>query len=473
MGFYDFQFGFLGTLCACLQIFEHYYARLSKPKANATTANASRDVAFSALMRKYLAVYGLVMSADWLQGPYAYSLYAEQYAYTERVISYFFITGFLSGGLFAPLMGSWADQYGRKRMCQMFCVLYAGSCVFLQFSWLPSILLARILGGIATSILFSVFESWLVSSHSEAGLSGEDLSTILGRATVLNGFVATVAGVFANKLVDVTGQSFRAPFVASALVLVIAGIVLSSTWHENYGAVNNRGSDDNLQLARLYAATRVVLQDPTLLILCLTQTIFEGSMYLFVFIWVPTLQESSTHPNDLPLGYIFSNFMVSVMLGSLLYTFITVHWCKTSKHDSLALHVTLSSLLCGVSALVFAICVNTGKGRDSVRESTRFWAFCAFEACVGMYYPVQGALRGSLIANEHRATLSALFRVPLNIFVVVALATGFSHAREMVLFACSLLLAFSAITSAAVLLPRIENTAPASSHMPLPQHNPE
>ena len=166
--------------------------------------------------------------------------------------------------------------------------------------------------------------------------------------------------------------------------------------------------------------------DPILLVLGLTQTIFEGSMYLFVFIWVPTLQESSLNPASLPLGYIFSAFMVSMMLGSLLYTYITTHWYPPStssslqKHarsasvtslssqgdSSLVLHAQLSSLVCAASAVTFAACVRVGKGKGEQGEHLKFWAFCLFEACVGMYYPVQGMLRGSLIANEHRATVS-------------------------------------------------------------------
>jgi MFS transporter, MFS domain-containing protein family, molybdate-anion transporter len=168
--------------------------------------------------------------------------------------------------------------------------------------------------------------------------------------------------------------------------------------------------------------------DPILLVLGLTQTIFEGSMYLFVFIWVPTLQESSLDPTSLPLGYIFSAFMVSMMLGSLLYTYITAHWFPPSsapgspKHarsasvaslstqgdSSLALHAQLSSLVCAAAAVTFAACVSVGKGKGEQGEHLKFWAFCLFEACVGMYYPVQGMLRGSLIANEHRATVSPL-----------------------------------------------------------------
>lgn len=146
-------------------------------------------------------------------------------------------------------------------------------------------------------------------------------------------------------------------------------------------------------------------------------------MYLFVFLWVPWLQERKWQAGPLPLGYIFSAFMVSMMLGSLVYTGIVNHSQRspntrgkytmlilifarsthpaTAGDSQLTLHAKLSSLICAASALALAIAVS------SPYEYTRFWAFCAFEACVGMYYPVQGTLRGTLIANEHRATVRA------------------------------------------------------------------
>lgn len=135
-------------------------------------------------------------------------------------------------------------------------------------------------------------------------------------------------------------------------------------------------------------------------------------MYLFVFAWVPSLQEA-TQPNaDLPLGYIFSSFMVSMMLGSLLYTCIVTYVPYASQipaigtlkgqqsaDNSLTLHAKLSSLVCTVAAFALAVSVSTSE------EYHRFWAFCLFEGCVGMYYPVQGMLRGTLISNDHRATV--------------------------------------------------------------------
>lgn len=134
-------------------------------------------------------------------------------------------------------------------------------------------------------------------------------------------------------------------------------------------------------------------------------------MYLFVFLWVPSLQERKSQAGPLPLGYIFSAFMISMMLGSLIYTAIVSYSQRTRGGDSqLTLHAKLSSLVCAASALALATAV------VSLDEHTRFWAFCAFEACVGMYYPVQGTLRGTLISNEHRATVRVLFTLyPLTV----------------------------------------------------------
>ena len=82
--------------------------------------------AAASIGKRYLLVYGLVMGklefvsdinfrlthlgADWLQGPYLYSLYREQYNFSERLVAVLFVTGFVSAGVAAPFVGTWADQ---------------------------------------------------------------------------------------------------------------------------------------------------------------------------------------------------------------------------------------------------------------------------------------------------------------------------------------------------------------------------
>jgi hypothetical protein len=154
-------------------------------------------------------------------------------------------------------------------------------------------------------------------------------------------------------------------------------------------------------------------------------------MYLFVFLWVPSLQEAGG--TSLPLGYIFSAFMISMMIGSIVYTTIsstakvassdtnlptngsanghsnghsngTAHRDAAPLDNIVVLHAKLAALICGIAALLFAYS-STG---STLSVEKRFWAFCAFEACVGAYYPVMGMLRGSLVPNEVRATVRGI-----------------------------------------------------------------
>jgi hypothetical protein len=63
--------------------------------------------------------------------------------------------------------------------------------------------------------------------------------------------------------------------------------------------------------------------------------------------------------------------------------------------------------------------------------------------------------------------LSSLFRVPLNVFVVVSLMTGVSSARSAVLSASSLMLAFSALMTAFVVVARADDhVSPEASLRP-------
>jgi len=231
-------------------------------------------------------------------------------------------------------------------------------------------------------------------------------------------------------------------------LLIIAWIVIGNVWDENYGAQKSTSSGGG-ELSKIAAGLGMVRRgmflfpaldgvttnsystDPAFLVLGLTQTCFEGSMYLFVFLWVPSLQEAGGP--ELPLGYIFSAFMISMMLGSIIYTTISSTASTTSSSalptngrtnegltnrpssdSTLVLHAKLASLICACASLALAYTASfqpSSTGTDVV--SRKFWAFCVFEACVGAYYPVMGMLRGALVPNEVRATVRLLSRMTI------------------------------------------------------------
>jgi hypothetical protein len=134
-GFYEVQLFVLAAFCAAAFLAEKYVsARRTRLSLSGTNGHARQPSAWKAksagyahLLKDYLIVYTIVMGAcnpcfrdlrslndvigaDWLQGPYVYSLYHEQYKYPEHTVALLFVTGFTSAGFFAPIVGDWADQ---------------------------------------------------------------------------------------------------------------------------------------------------------------------------------------------------------------------------------------------------------------------------------------------------------------------------------------------------------------------------
>ena len=247
--------GLLG-LCAALYAGQSWFTDSSPEGKNSKTAEskassktAKPQAAASTHSFDFLAVYALVMAADWLQGPFLYSLYTEEHGVAPGHVPMLLATGFVAGGVSASFVGSAADRHGRKRACLLFCAAYAASCVLTIASGsLPVLLAGRVLGGVSTSLLFSAFESWMVTDFWErekygalpageltkytkemADAASARLAHTFGRMGTVNSLAAIASGVFSEWAVAVSGTC-KAPFVASALLLGAAFWVICRQW---------------------------------------------------------------------------------------------------------------------------------------------------------------------------------------------------------------------------------------------------
>ena len=70
------------------------------------------------------------------------------------------------------------------------------------------LLVGRMLAGVATSLLFSAFEAWLVAAHAAKGFDAALLGSVFSAATLYgNGLAAIVAGVVATASAGAAGGS--------------------------------------------------------------------------------------------------------------------------------------------------------------------------------------------------------------------------------------------------------------------------
>mmetsp|Transcript_28292 Transcript_28292/g.92351 ORF Transcript_28292/g.92351 Transcript_28292/m.92351 type:complete len:460 (-) Transcript_28292:180-1559(-) len=402
--YYAVQFALLALVCVALEL----------PKGNREKVAA--PAAFLSFRNNYLFVYSLAMSGDWLQGPYVYALYAH-YGYTQGDIGKLFIAGFGSSMIFGTLAGALGDKYGRKKAALAYCATYIASCITKHSSDYYVLMLGRFFGGIATSLLFSAFESWLVCEHFKRGYEERWLGITFSKAVFMgNGVMAILSGLLGNILVDNFALGPVAPFDAASILLIGCSLIIYFSWSENYG--DSGGSDGGTgSLAQQFqTAVRMIASDQKIALLGAMQALFEASMYSFVFLWTPALS-----PNDevIPHGFIFATFMLSSMIGSSIANrLLSNATLRVEEYMRVVFGIAAASLSLPIWLDWFRfIDVPGADGGISFVGQILLVGFCVFEGTVGIFWPSIMKMRSQYVPEEVRATIINVFRIPLNLFV--------------------------------------------------------
>ena len=80
-----------------------------------------------------------------------------------------------------PMLGPiHLSRYGRKLVCVVYAICYIVAGVTKLFNNFWILACGRFLCGIATSLLFSTFEAWMVSEHTARGFDPALLSDTFG-----------------------------------------------------------------------------------------------------------------------------------------------------------------------------------------------------------------------------------------------------------------------------------------------------
>lgn len=398
-----------------------------------TTKNARvQDPEFRAFKFWFLLGWGICVAADWLQGPYLYVLYSG-YGFKRDEIGGLFLAGFVVSGLAGSFVGILADRFGRRLACEVYCLLYICACVTKHFNHYGILMIGRVAGGFATSLLFSVFESWVVSelllTHK---VDTDALRHLLGRMYLTSYSAAIVTGLLSQGLVALVSLhavpgaggfhwgGSTLPYDASILGLFVGLLIMHFRWKENFGA---RSVSSGAPLPR----------DCTVWLLGLVCACFESSMYIFVFNLTPAL------PGQ-PMGLVFSLFMIASMSGAFAVALLGRANVQTAD--------------CLPAMMLIAA------GALAVPPATGFsfyptiFALILFEAVAGFYWPAMATVKGQVVPEQCRANVYNLYRVPLNAIVVGVLIKGPSLQTSFIVTSVLLVVAFCLSIFVAVALRR-------------------
>eukprot|EP00392_Amoebophrya_sp_AT5.2_P006166 g6176.t1 len=360
-------------------------------KASSSEKETKIPKGFRVFQVQYLSVYLTIMLADWLQGTNMYTLY-DGYGVD---IGSLFLTGFLSSAVFGTFLGIYVDKWGRRFGCIIFCLLEVIINVLEHVNNFPLLLVGRVLGGMTTSILFSAFESWMVTEHRKRGFPEKLLESTFSIASAGNGLMAIKAGVIAQVAADIAGDI--GPFqLAILLTIVTWGMVLF--WPENTGDATHLQDISS----GFKQAMRLIRSSPGMLCLGLSQAFFEGAVYTFVFMWVPNMQLVAK-TKALPYGLVFSCFMLSMTLGGALSGILIPYL--------------------GAHAICLATYVTAALAMATPIFFYDFWpvfvCFLVLECVLGMFNAGGGLLRSQFYPEKMQSSLMNVFRIPLNLLVVL------------------------------------------------------
>ena len=401
-----------------------------KCKTEQTQLPSVANPNFVTFQNSYFRVYFLALMAEWLQGPYLYKLYSH-YGFIDTQIAIIYVCGFASSVIFGTSSGYLANAFGRKKACILFTILYSVCCLTKLSRNYALLIAGRILGGISTSILFTAFDAWYVYEHTQThDFPIEWVSVTFSKATLYNSILSVVAGVLANIVAsEWIGFGPVAPFILAIPFLVAANFVIQIYWDENYGARSGKLIQPCLE------SLRHIVTNLRVMLIGAVTSLFESTMYIFVFLWTPVLDRAHHDP---PLGIVFSCFMLCVTIGGLFFNFTLKRGIAPSKVVILA--VTVASL------------ANIGATFASANHPrTSFLMFVILELACGLYFPAMGWLRQRILPEAHHAGIINWFRVPLNATAAIVLMvlhdTHSSHGISAIFALCSVLLAIAGIAA--------------------------
>merc|ERR1719401_2701041 len=98
-----------------------------------------------------------------------------------------------------------------------------------------------------------------------------------------------------------------------AIGLTALALVFVVFWPENYG-----GAEEKDEKSTQAEAWDLLRNDRKVFLMGSVNALFEGSMYSFVFMWVPTM--IGANQGGIPTGLVFASLMCCISLGGVLFS---------------------------------------------------------------------------------------------------------------------------------------------------------
>ena len=355
------------------------------------------------LKTDYLLAYLLARAAMWAKAPYIYTLFMSVHKFSFVEIGRLYLVDAVSALIFGPITGQLADKYGRKKFCRFYNYSVLINIILRLLGDRLTAYLAQIVTGFGSGLINTTFEAWVVSESDREfmGYSKEAerfRRKLFVKANLYDEIISILILIICAVVYSYLG--IYAPFVISFTFSLLSLLVIAKNWKEN------ALSKSETIMAQMKGALREFKKGEVLGI-GLIEGIVMACLNMFLFSWTPILKQSTS--GGMNPGFIFTSMVLTMIVGTKICKLLIVYlYCD----------YFISITGCLFFQGIFLILTYY---KDSFLERLIF--LCAFDGLIGFYNPVNSVLKSKILVEKYRALLMNLFRVPLNIYVIIVLLT--------------------------------------------------
>ncbi len=398
-----------------------------------------------------------------ISGTHLYVLY-EGYGFS---VASLYCLGFFTGAVTAPITGPMIDRFGRKKTALLYCALEVGINMLEQFPFLSGLIVSRMVGGITTNLLSTVFEAWADTEYRKRGFSDVQYETLMRDSVVVSNLAAIASGYLAHVLAEAMGP--KGPFEGAVTCTALAFGVVLFLWTENHGSSRSTQPSISSAFLELKDTVNSIKADSRILRICITQGLTMGSLHIFIFLWSPVLKDYAISVSGSQLGLdchgepayglIFGAFMAAGVVGGLcsptvrkLVTFILSPLTKSTVPEVVTVDgegeirpmaVEFQTATCYIlcSILLFVpVVLNVS---DPSSFGVALACFLAYEVLVGVYFPCEGVIRSLYMPPGTRGSMMTIPRIIVNLAVAFGVISTELISRQTAMGIISLLMLIS------------------------------
>ena len=353
---------------------------------------------------KYLVGFILARSAMWAKAPYLYTLFMTVHKFTIEEIHTLYLVETVSELIFAPISGFLADKYGRKLFCQLYNISVIINVLLRMQGSHKLAYLSQVITGFGSNLIFTTFEAWVVSeSEKEFKQYEKDVlfrQKLFKKSNILEAAAnITISGICATLY---CAWGIYLPFWISIILSLLAFLAIAIYWEENKPLSESNQSTSIQIKEALHEIT-----DVKVLCVGLIEGITLSIFNIFLFSWTQILKQSTER--EMRVGFIFVYMVLLMILGIKLYEIFIIYF----EFDY---YMSITACIFVQGTLLYITYIDD-------RFFSRFFYLTLFIGVTGFYNPLNSIVKSNILIDKYRALLMNLYRIPLNIYIIIIILT--------------------------------------------------